>query len=305
MKNVMDKSIRYLTGFGIAVGIAMGTFTVVPDLVTTVYATTNEPTIRVGLPNADVRNKSEFIQRYTDYTIHYNDTAYTAATFFDTFKGLDFGITKTTTGKNKAITVTLRTGASTQTAPTTTVAAPVAVENTTVTSEEMSDTATNTIVLLGREGYNSDIEYMLSDEYTEAVRQEFYRLINAHRKEHGLRELEVNLELQDYADMRAAECRIKDKHIRPDGSPAGSGWHDSQNFMNTRYSENEAGSTRFNISPKEHAAVHFNRWKNSDGHNKHMLYDFDSNITMAFGIAPQIVRTGDWVASPAIFAAGY
>jgi len=39
--------------------------------------------------------------------------------------------------------------------------------------------------------------YMLSAEYADEVRAEFYRLLNEHRKANGLRELEVNEKLQE------------------------------------------------------------------------------------------------------------
>lgn len=53
------------------------------------------------------------------------------------------------------------------------------------------------------------IDYMLSVEYVDAVRTEFYRLLNEHRVSNGLKELEINSELQDYADIRADEQRTR------------------------------------------------------------------------------------------------
>ena len=147
-------------------------------------------------------------------------------------------------------------------------------------------------------------DYMLSVEYTDAVRTEFYRLLNEHRAAHGLRKLEVNLELQDYADIRADEQRTHFGHTRPDGSRAGSGWFNSWNVMNSRYAENAIACGSLNTDPNSIASGIFNRWKNSAGHNRHMLYDFDSRIAMAFGIAPRLDENGR-VSSGAIFATGY
>jgi hypothetical protein len=151
----------------------------------------------------------------------------------------------------------------------------------------------------------SDVEeYMLSPEYTDAVREEFYILLNEHRVANGLTELEINLELQKYADIRADELRIRFGHIRPDESAAGSGWYDSKNYMNSRYAENAHGVGRLNSDPKTEAENIFTAWENSEGHNRHMLYDFDSNITMALGIVPKLDDDGI-VRSGAIFATGY
>jgi uncharacterized protein YkwD len=148
------------------------------------------------------------------------------------------------------------------------------------------------------------IDYMLTDEYADAVRDEFYKLLNAYRAENGLRELEVNKDLQDYADVRAAEQRAKFGHARPDGTAAGSGWHNSKNNLNTRYAENVISCGALGADPVSTARGIFSRWKNSEGHNRHMLYDFDSRITMAFGIMPELDKDG-FVTSGTTFATGY
>ena len=147
-------------------------------------------------------------------------------------------------------------------------------------------------------------EYMLTAEYAEAVRTEFYRLLNEHRAANGLRELEVNTELQGYADIRADEQRQRFGHTRPDGSYAGSGWHNSRNNLNTRYAENAISCGALSPDPLNTALGIFTRWKNSEGHNRHMLYSFDSRITMAFGIAPKLDDDG-FITSGAVFATGY
>jgi len=143
-----------------------------------------------------------------------------------------------------------------------------------------------------------------STEYADAVRTEFYRLLNEYRVANKLRKLEINLELQDYADIRAAEQRTTRGHTRPDGSAAGSGWHNSKNTMNSRYAENAISVGILSPDPKIAADTIFTRWKESAGHNRHMLYNFDSNIKMAFGIVPIIDEMGV-ITSGAIFATGY
>lgn len=152
--------------------------------------------------------------------------------------------------------------------------------------------------------YASNTEFMLSPAYAEAIRQEFYSLINEYRRANGLRELEVNLELQSYADIRASELRIKYSHTRPDGSPAGSGWHNSTNMLNSRFAENAIYQTSFTMNPRNFAVTVFTDWKNSPSHNLHMLWDFDYHITMAFGIYPVLNARGN-VDSTAVFATGF
>ena|GEM_PF-6689644 len=147
------------------------------------------------------------------------------------------------------------------------------------------------------------------EKYNDYVRQEFYVLINEYRRSNGLRELQVNLALQDYADMRAEEQKITGGHTRPDGSSAGSGWHNSSNIMNTRYAENCGPAPwivfDLQIAAKEHAEDIFNRWKNSPGHNRHMLYNFKQETTMALGLylRPDYYNTG--FGGFAVWASGY
>jgi uncharacterized protein YkwD len=147
-------------------------------------------------------------------------------------------------------------------------------------------------------------EYMLSDEYANEVRAEFYRLVNEHRVANGLKELEINLKLQAYADIRADEQRESFGHTRPDGTPAGSGWGNAHNVMNSRYAENALKTGALHPDPKNTALGIFSIWKASKGHNRHMLYDFDPQIKMALGIAPRLEENGT-VTSGAIFATGY
>ena len=148
------------------------------------------------------------------------------------------------------------------------------------------------------------VAYMLTAEYADAVRAEFYRLVNEHRTDSGLRALEVNLALQGYADIRAEEQRTCFGHTRPNGTPAGSGWHNSRNNLNTRYAENALSAGAISPDPLDTALGIFQIWKESAGHNQHMLYNFSPHITMAFGFSPKLGADG-FVTSGAIFATGY
>ena len=171
-------------------------------------------------------------------------------------------------------------------------------------AQTVSTTGTQTAAPKATTTANDTTEYMLSAEYSDAVRAEFYRLLNEYRKANGRRELAINLELQDYADIRAEEQRSRLGHTRPNGTAAGSGWHNSRNTMNTRYAENAIGVGTLSADPIETANIIFTRWKNSAGHNRHLLYSFNDRITMAFGIAPKLEANGR-VTSGAIFATGY
>jgi uncharacterized protein YkwD len=147
-------------------------------------------------------------------------------------------------------------------------------------------------------------DYMLTAEYADAVRTEFYRLLNEHRAANGVRELKVCVELQRYADIRADEQRIRFGHTRPDGSRAGSGWHNSGNTINSRFAENVIGCGALGPNPASTALGIFTIWRESQGHNRHMLYNFDPHIKMALGIVPKLEDNG-FVTSGAIFATGY
>ena len=140
--------------------------------------------------------------------------------------------------------------------------------------------------------------------YADEIRQEFYFLVNNHRRANGLRELAENKSLQQYADIRSAELRILFSHTRPDGSEAGSGWHNSQNTMNTRFAENAASARTIDPNDARASADRFfSSWRESSGHNRHMLYDFSPQITMALGLDLKI--SNDSLTSPGIWATGY
>ena len=161
------------------------------------------------------------------------------------------------------------------------------------------------LLFVGLGAYAQNTGYLLSSEYKKVLRQEFYRLVNAHRRANGLRELEVHTRLEEYADIRAVEQRISFGHTRPDGTPAGSGWYNSKNLMNTRFAENAASVRELNPDPIIAANNFFTSWRNSPGHNRHMLYDFSPPIQMALGIVPELDSNGRSVSSGAIWATGF
>ena len=151
---------------------------------------------------------------------------------------------------------------------------------------------------------SADATNMLSSQYINAVRREFERLINNYRRDYGLRELTVNLALQDYADLRAAEQRTRWGHARPDGSAAGSGWYNQRNVINSPFAENAAGVRLLDSDPFATAYMFFSAWRDSPCHNRHMLFNFAPHVQMAFGIYPEIGADGR-VTSGAIFASGF
>jgi uncharacterized protein YkwD len=297
VKVTMDKSIRRLVGLGLVAVMAMSTITFLPNVgIATTYAAESELTIRVGLPTADSITRSGFVQRYSDYSINYNGRTYSAAEFFDSYKGLDFGITRTTIGRNRAITVTLRENANLQVA---TQTAPAPAQPPSGAQTVNIDSSSQTAIIPSTPAVTAtqEAEYRLTAEYASAVREEFYKLINRYRADHGLRVMAVNPELEAYADIRASELRECFSHTRPDGSASGSGWHSSQ------YAENAIRPGTIGKDPIRTATGIFNTWKNSPSHNRFMLSDFDLHVTMALGIAPMLDEDG-FVTSGAIFAAG-
>jgi hypothetical protein len=74
--------------------------------------------------------------------------------------------------------------------------------------------------------------------------------------------------------------------------------------MNSRYAENTIKPGALGQDPISTATGIFNIWKNSAGHNNHMLYSFDAQITMALGIVPRLDENG-LVTSGIVFATGY
>jgi uncharacterized protein YjdB len=167
-------------------------------------------------------------------------------------------------------------------------------------SGKLTITATASNGVVGK----SEIDVIDLNEFADAIRIEFYKLINQHRKDNGLKELTVNRDLQVYADLRAAEQRTVFGHTRPDGSAAGSGWFDSQNYVNTRYAENALSVGNLNLNPKVEAKDIFESWRNSEGHNRHFLWNFGDSITMALGLALEMDGSGR-ITSGAIWASGY
>jgi uncharacterized protein YkwD len=144
-------------------------------------------------------------------------------------------------------------------------------------------------------------EYILSDEYADALRNEFYRLLNEYRAANGLRALGTSPELQGYADIRASELRERPGHTRPDGSPSGSGWRGGR--IDTWYAENALSTGAIGRDPISVASFVFSRWQRSPGHDRHLLYDFGPNTKMALGIDPKLEENG-FVTSGFIFATG-
>lgn len=110
----MKKYFKILLGLGTTFTLTFGAFDCVPTIGTAaVYA--QELAIRVGTPDSATLNRADFIQKYSNCVIIYNNTEYTATNFFDTFKGQNFGIQVTSTNRlladgtrGCAIVVTLR-----------------------------------------------------------------------------------------------------------------------------------------------------------------------------------------------------
>ena len=116
-------------------------------------------------------------------------------------------------------------------------------------------------------------------KYLTGLSEESWKIVNEHRKAHGLPEVQApSRTLQEAANIRAAELyynyKAYDKshpnhfdHVRPDGRRIGTS-------MNNFGGENILYGNTFNLNDDYEAARQtFTVFKNSDGHNKNMLWD--------------------------------
>ena len=159
---------------------------------------------------------------------------------------------------------------------------------------------------------DAEINYMLSEEYKKAVRQEFYKLLDIHRMAHKLETFPgtINVDLEEYADLRAAEQKTHFGHTRPDGGNAASGWNNSKTTPKRRYtSECAASVIILHPDPVTTANIFFAAWKSSPAHNNIMLTPFSSDYKYEYvlGIAPEYYINAfgiPGVRSGAVFAVG-
>ena len=116
-------------------------------------------------------------------------------------------------------------------------------------------------------------------KYLTGLSEESWKLVNEHRRAHGLPEVQApSKTLQEAANIRAAELYYNYKtygpshpnhfdHVRPDG-------RDIKTSMNNFGGENILYGNTFNLNDDYEAARQtFTRFKNSDGHNKNMLWN--------------------------------
>ena len=116
-------------------------------------------------------------------------------------------------------------------------------------------------------------------KYLTGLSEESWKLVNEHRKAHGLPEVKApSRTLQEAANIRAAELYYNYKtygsshpnhfaHVRPDG-------RDIKTSMNNFGGENILHGYDFNLNDDYEAARQtFTMFKDSDGHNKNMLWN--------------------------------
>ena len=116
-------------------------------------------------------------------------------------------------------------------------------------------------------------------KYLTGLSEESWKIVNEHRRAHGLPDVKApSRTLQDAADIRAAELYYNYKtyakshpnhfdHVRPDGRKI-------EDSMNNFGGENILHGNNFNLNDDYEAARQtFEVFKNSDGHNKNMLWD--------------------------------
>ncbi|MDU6031706.1 MAG: CAP domain-containing protein, partial [Peptoniphilus harei] len=116
-------------------------------------------------------------------------------------------------------------------------------------------------------------------KYLTGLSEESWKLVNEHRRAHGLPEVQApSRTLQEAANIRAAELYYNYKtygpshpnhfaHVRPDG-------RDIKTSMNNFGGENILHGYNYNLNDDYDAAKQtFETFKNSDGHNKNMLWN--------------------------------
>lgn len=123
-----------------------------------------------------------------------------------------------------------------------------------VTGEETIQTSTDPVTGLFR--------------YDEA--RQIFDLVNQARRDAGVPELTWNMDMEQAAKIRAAECYLNFDHVRPDGSSCFTA-HDQIR------GENIAGGSTGYFD----AQAIFDGWMNSDGHRENILSDSFTGITVA------------------------
>jgi uncharacterized protein YkwD len=136
----------------------------------------------------------------------------------------------------------------------------------------------------------SEVHIDINDRYLQEIKDEFLKLINQHRATRRATALRANLEVQDYADIRAVEIKELMGHTRPDGSWFGSGWTGTTAILS---GENCAKGNAPGQDPKEVALRIFNQWKNSPGHNNNMLSRISELSEMGLGLDIQCLKNGN------------
>lgn len=176
------------------------------------YATTTEPTIVVGISGASPLTKNEFVNRHSGKLIIYNGNSYTASDFFDMYNGMEFGITRTTTGKNPSITVVLREG-KTENKQVLSPTTPQIQESASATENapdvpDIEETRSS-ITLPNRKLTETELNAWIA-EYDEmgranAFELEVVRLINIEREKEGLEALAISQPLMMAARFKSQE----------------------------------------------------------------------------------------------------
>ena len=124
-------------------------------------------------------------------------------------------------------------------------------------------------------------------KYLTGLSEESWKIVNEHRKAHGLSEVQApSRTLQEAADIRAAELYYNYKtygeshpnhfdHVRPDGRSISTS-------MNNFGGENILHGNVYNLNDDYEAAKQtFTTFKNSDGHNKNMLWNVENKVPVA------------------------
>lgn len=149
-----------------------------------------------------------------------------------------------------------------------------------ITSEVKDDTITRKITLTKK--------VVPSVNYPELFKQEFARLLNEERKAKGLNELQYHDTLNQLAKTRS-QYMADNNHFAHE-VVGGSEDHIRLLLMDMGLSKNEVGNLSENIlrtlydGDSNTAEFAFERWKNSEGHYRSMLYDDHVYMGLDFAI---------------------
>lgn len=205
----------------------------------------------------------------TTVTTVTTETTETEATEAATTTGSSVTETETTEG---VITTTSRSRASSTTAVTTKKPSTTTSKKPTVTTKKTTTTTQKTTTTTTKKATTTTTTAAPNDTDVYAIGQYMTTLINRERAAEGLPPVEHRVDLQAYADLRAAEIRELFSHTRPNGKDCFSVFED-RHFL--AMGENIAMGQQTVVEVMED-------WMNSPGHRANILSADFNGVAIGF-----------------------